>query len=129
MSIASNILDDEFLKKADYFMNVQHDNDLETIWSIHEVDDIYKKCAVKVKGKTLRYVSIRSNASYDDILADIENNSSFTTQTHTTTVHGNTWLDLWKAAEDLILKSGTHHRYIEDFECQDDGSYVLTTGS
>ena len=30
--------------------------------------------------------------------------------------------DLWKAADDLILASGTHHVYIEDFDVQKDGT-------
>jgi hypothetical protein len=36
---------------------------------------------------------------------------------------------LWFAAESCIRQSGTHHRYIEDFEIQEDGSLMLVTGS
>jgi len=36
---------------------------------------------------------------------------------------------LWAAAESCIKQSGTHHRYIEDFEFGEDGTLELVTGS
>ena len=36
---------------------------------------------------------------------------------------------LWFAAESCIKQSGTHHRFIEDFEFGEDGTLILITGS
>ena len=43
---------------------------------------------------------------------------------------GKTWGDIYQACDTAIKNSGDlHHIYIEDLECQDDGTWMLVTGS
>ena len=45
-------------------------------------------------------------------------------------IAGNTWLDVYKAADECIIKSGDmHHIFIEDFRPTKDGKMELLTGS
>jgi len=47
-----------------------------------------------------------------------------------TSIDGDTWLDLWKAADDILGGCGDkHHTFIEMFVQLDDGDLVLQTGS
>tara|TARA_B110000902_G_C13721592_1_gene365379 strand:+ start:45 stop:401 length:357 start_codon:yes stop_codon:yes gene_type:complete len=112
-----------------YFENARIEHDLHTVWSIDEVTDITANAAIKVEGKTVVYETIRSDATTEELLSDLASGGNLTTVTYTETVKGNTWLSLWKAANQLILKSGTHHSYIEDFTMNDNGELELTTGS
>lgn len=129
MSIALQLEEDAVMKKINEYADIRDLNGLETTWSIFEVDDINKNCPIKVMGRKIRYESVRPDATAFELLEDLENGGQNTNVEYTTTVKGNTWLDMWKAAEEVILKSGTHHRYIEDFNIQDDGSFILITGS
>lgn len=107
--------------KREYFEKHQIANGLETIWDIHEIEDINAECVVKIDGKKIVYKDYKCGFS-EDVMWSTE-------FTYTTVVEGNTWLDLWKAANKVMLKSGTHHSWIEDFTVQEDGSFLLTTGS
>jgi hypothetical protein len=45
-------------------------------------------------------------------------------------IEGNTWLDLWKAADAVIGASGdAHHRFIESFTSDHSPYLTLNTGS
>jgi hypothetical protein len=45
-------------------------------------------------------------------------------------IAGNTWLDLWQAADTAIRKSGdSHHTFIEGFHMNKQGQLELSTGS
>ena len=113
----------------EYFENARIEHDLQTVWSIAEVTDITAKAAVKVEGKTVVYKTIKKDATYQEILDDLKTGRDRTTETFRAEVKGNTWLSLWRVANDLIVKSGTHHSYIEDFTFNDNGELELTTGS
>jgi hypothetical protein len=115
--------------QIEYFENARIENNLHTVWSIDEVTDIKAQPAVKVEGKTVVYTTIKKDATYQDILDDLKTGSDRTTETFRAEVKGNTWLSLWQVANDLIVKSGTHHSYIEDFSFNDNGELELTTGS
>ena len=48
----------------------------------------------------------------------------------TAKVEGNTWLDLYRAANEVVEKSGdTHHIFIENFDMTEDGNLELFCGS
>jgi hypothetical protein len=128
-SLATQIRDDEFLNQVKYFDEVRNEQALLSVWSIHEVKDINAECPTKVAGKKVVYETICKNATNEDLLLDIQDGGKRASVQYTMFVGGNTWLDLWKAAESVISQSGTHHRYIEDFQINTDGTIELTTGS
>lgn len=129
MSMSKVIADNNFYTQMTYFDNAREVNDMHSVWSIYEVTDIYADCAIKVAGKKVVYETIQQGASDQDIYEDLKDGGHRSTVEHSMFVGGNTWMDLWKAADSVIRQSGTHHRYIEDFTMNDDGTIELTTGS
>lgn len=92
-------------KKIEYFEQISKDHKIKnSTWSIFEIDDINQAVGTVQK---IVYGNV-------EIVLDKENA---------------TWLDLWKAADDLIVKSKTHHYFIEGFEAKGFGVYELVTGS
>jgi len=99
-----------FDSKMDYYRQFQHNNGLRAIWSIYELplhgflqDHPYRGAL------TLSY------------------------QGHAVPILGQTWADLYRAADDVIRRSGDgHHIFIEGFyrwAKSDDSILGLTTGS
>ena len=129
MSNVANAAKKSFEDQMQYFENARIENDLHTVWSIYEVSDITSNAAIKVAGKTIVYESICPNASMEDIEADLWDGGKRYSKMYSATVNGTTWLSMWKAANKVIIQSGTHHSYIEDFTMNSDGTIELTTGS
>jgi hypothetical protein len=126
----SNVAKDQtFEDQMNYFENARVENELDTVWSIYEVNDINAKCAIKVANKRVVYESFLPNATTEDIMADLKDGGKRSSAQYSAFVGGDTWVDLWKAANSVIKQSGTHHKYIEDFTMNDDGELELTTGS
>lgn len=103
-----------FLQICDHFSNLQEDLGYESIWSISEVgfaDLNHKIFTDKPRRVAYRYV----DSIGEKEVSMLATNGSIK--------------QLWFAAESCIRQSGTHHRYIENFYMQDDGSLLLVTGS
>lgn len=92
-------------RKNNMFNEIQIKNGFESIWSIHEVNNINDVFGF-VRG--IKYLE-NSEAVNEEL----------------------TYLELWKIAERLIAISGDHHHiFIENFSKYDErGVYVLETGS
>lgn len=129
MSLVETIRDNTFEGKMRYFDSVRSVNDLESVWSIYEIDDVNDRVPLKGSLKRITYEYVRSDATSEDLMADLKDDGKRASAMVSAFVAGETWLDWWKAAESCIRQSGTHHRYIEDFVLQEDGSYELVTGS
>lgn len=109
-----------------YFNSVRDVKEFKSVWEIDEIDDL--DCVMPFTnsvGRRICYQYIPDNTPWEQ-LSDPGYNNNVEISTH---CRGDTWMDLWEAAERLIVQSGTHHRYIEDFEMRDDGSLELVTGS
>jgi hypothetical protein len=107
--------DAELFAKIDMFRDVQDRERFSTVWSIHEVDDIDSKVPLKNQiGRKLVF-------NYW--------NRGFKDKQVMTTIKGETWLDMWRAADELIVESGDFHIFIENFVMQEDGSFELICGS
>jgi hypothetical protein len=88
-------------KRSAHYNKVASDHKFDTIWSVHEVDDLYMPHPFE--GVT----HVRYSEHWGS--ADV-----------TVPIKGNTWVDLWRAAETAINESGdNHHIFIEDFEVAD----------
>jgi hypothetical protein len=92
--------------KMDYYREFQRDNGLETIWSVYELP---------VHG------FLRDHPFPSDAFVVYKDQHC--------AIYGQTWADVYRAADQCILNSGDlHHIFIENFELW--GKEVrLTTGS
>jgi hypothetical protein len=101
-----------FDQKSEYFENIADGYGFDSTWSIYEIS-----CLNEIhpfpKNIELKY---RDHWGPDTVIQEIP---------------GNTWLDLWRAADEAIRKSEDgHHIFIEGFELSEDGLYLeLSTGS
>jgi hypothetical protein len=107
--------DTELFAKIDAFRAVQDREGFSTVWSIHEVTDIEDK--VPLKNQVGRKVVF----NYWD--------KNFNDKKVETTIKGETWLDMWRAANELVVTSGDFHIFVENFVMQEDGSFELICGS
>lgn len=129
MSLVETIRDNEFAGKMRYFDSVRTVNELDSVWSIYEIEDVNDIVPLGAGLKRITYEHVRNDATSEDLMADLKDGGKRASAMVSAFVAGDTWLDWWKAAESCIRQSGTHHRYIEDFVLQEDGSYELVTGS
>ena len=120
---------EHFTNQMHKFDKVKNTEGLNTTWSIYEVSDVYAKAAIKTVGKKVVYETVDLNASDEEVAADILDGGHRSSAVFSSFVGGDTWLDLWKAAESVIKQSGTHHSFIEDFTMNEYGTIELTTGS
>jgi hypothetical protein len=75
---------------------IANENDLQTLWSVEEITDVYEEIGIQPK-----YIT---NGIESDIKVELPNIKL-------------TWLDLWKASDELYkLLGDTDHRFIEKFE-------------
>lgn len=104
---------EDFERDYNRFKALKDQNGFKSWWSMYEIQDMN---AVAFQG------------SYKVAYVD-----HWGTPPSSIPVENPTWMELWKAAETLILKSGDmHHIYIENFrpKIKDNGSFLfLVTGS
>ena len=130
ISVTEQIKDRQFNARMNYFNSLQTVYDYDSVWSMYEIEDINDTVPFENQvGRRIAYQYIRDDATCEEIYNDLENNTKSSFAEVSTTCCGDTWQDMWRAAEQLIKLSGTHHRYIEDFEMLADGSWLLITGS
>jgi hypothetical protein len=99
----------------DRYSDIAQANDFITTWSIYEVEDVNEKIPFRdMVGKRLVY-------KYWD--------ENFVDQVVETVIQGDTWLDAWRAADQLLKDSKDFHIFVEDFRMLEDTSLELITGS
>lgn len=92
--------------RYDYYRHVQEKNNFKTIWSADDVEDFSSAFPYAIK--TLTYYSCKHEFATSHV----------------------TWLDIWQAANQLIIQTkDLHHCFIEGFTQSSNGHFVLTTGS
>lgn len=107
--------DTELFAKIDMFREIQDREKFRTVWSIHEITDL--NAVVPLKNQVGRKMTFEY---FDRYMVD---------RKVETTIKGDTWLDMWRAAEELLAASKDFHIFIENFHMQDDGSLELVCGS
>jgi dienelactone hydrolase len=96
-----------FDRKMDYFRRFQEDNKLETIWSIYELEE---------------HGFLKDHPYSSDAFVCYQGQH--------VPVFGNTWGDIYRAADWAIRNSGDqHHIFIEAFELKNGNELHLVTGS
>jgi len=102
--------DAAFNKNSLHYDAISAKHGFKSIWSVHEVSDLNTPFA-----GTATHLLYKDHWGEFEVLVPI---------------NGNTWVDLWSAAEEAIKKStDDHHIFIEAFISGDDGILVLSTGS
>jgi len=96
-----------FERQMQYWDGVKDANDFTARWSIYDhINSCNEKMPLKAKTRYVLYEGLEVK------------------------VEGNTWLDLYRAANEAVEKSGdTHHIFIENFDMTDDGNLELFCGS
>ena len=97
---------EHFTNQMEKFNKVRHTEGLNTTWSIYEVSDVYADAAIKTVGKKVVYETVDLNASDEEVAADILDGGHRSSAVFSSFVGGDTWLDLWKAAESVIKLFG-----------------------
>ena len=125
-------------QQDEYFGFHQNDMNYNSIWSCDleftRLDQVmyegeWEGSACKGDGQQkITYEVISKDATIDEIMNNTAEKIVFKAY-----VIGNTVKDFWRAAEYLITESAieqdNHHRYVEGFDRQADGSFELVTGS
>lgn len=101
---------EKFEEKFDYFNKVAAANGFKSVWSMYDdVDSMDEKISFSVKK-----VSYFEHWGPTSVEIDVD---------------GDTWLDIWRAADKAIQTSGDqHHVFIEQLEACGD-TLILHTGS
>lgn len=105
-------LDEEMYEKnSKHYDEVSEQYKFKTEWSVDEVTDLY------------------SPHNFSGVTKMIYTNHWGATNPVSVSINGTCWVDIWKAADECILKSGdNHHIFIEHFR-QDGDTLILSTGS
>ena len=97
----------DFDRKMDYYRRFKEDNKLETIWSMYELEE---------------HGFLKDHPYTSDAFVCYQGQH--------VPVFGNTWGDIYRAADWAIRNSGDdHHIYIEAFELRNGNELHLVTGS
>ena len=97
-------------KRDSHYNEISDKNDFKSIWSVYEVEDL--------------------NAPFAGAATHVLYKDHWGKKEVSVPINGNTWVDLWRAADTAIKQSGdNHHIFIEAFIPGDEGVLVLSTGS
>ncbi len=101
--------DQAFELKSDHYETIQNSNDFYSRWSLYDVDDL-----THPHGYSQSVLVYQNHWGGKVVLIPIT---------------GLTWVDLWRAADLAIKKSGDdHHIFIEGFCANDQDQLELCTG-
>ena len=117
--------EDQVMEQIRYWDEQREALGFETVWSMWEWSDIDQNI-LRDGVKRVTYTFIRGDAT----LEEIQNDQAWI-QVSALAVNG-TVRELWRAAESCFQQAkqqGDWHKFIEDFEIQEDGSWELTMGS
>ena len=120
----------EFFALCDHFTALQNELGFESIWSMTEFGKKgldFEVLSNKVRKVTYEYV--RDDATTEELMLVMKDGGKRSMAQVSMTAIDGTIKSLWFAAESCIKQSGTHHRFIEDFEFGEDGTLELITGS
>ena len=115
---------------AEHFEDLRQELGYNSVWSIWDFGvkgldfQVFAKSAIRI-----RYQFVREDATTAELVADMNDGGKRSMAEVTSIAVTGDIAGLWRAAEACIKQSGTHHRYIEDFEFAEDGTLMLITGS
>ena len=114
----------------EHFEDLRVELNLDSVWSIWDggcMPADYELFNNKMRRVVYEYV--RADSTIEELNADLKNGTKTAMARTSAWAMDGTVKNLWIAANSCIEQSGTHHRYIENFELLDNGSLDLVTGS
>jgi hypothetical protein len=118
--------EDQVMEKIQYWGDQQDALGYETVWSMWEWADIDQNI-FRDGAKRICYTFYAQDATVEELL----NGTAQQIEVSAIAVNGSV-RELWRAAESCYQQAkaqGDWHRFIEDIELRDDGSFELTMGS
>ena len=118
--------DQEFNAKMNYFFGVKEALGYDTVWSMYEFENIDQNI-FKEGAKRICYKFYAKDATVEELINDTAEMIEVSSNAANGTVR-----ELWRAAESCFQQAkvqGDWHKYIEDFEMREDGSFELVMGS
>ena len=118
--------EDQVMEKIRYWGDQQDALGYETVWSMWEWADIDQNI-FRDGAKRICYTFYAQDATVEQLMSDTAQRIEVSATAASGSVR-----DLWAAAESCYQQaklSGDWHRFIEDIEIRDDGSFELTMGS
>jgi hypothetical protein len=114
----------------EHFEDMRVELGVDSVWSMWDFGTKGLDFEVFVKKmRKVTYEFVRADATVEELNADLRDGGKRSmVQVSSWAING-TIKSLWLAADSCIKQSGTHHRYIEDFEFGEDGTLELVTGS
>lgn len=120
----------QFFEICDHFTALQNELGYDSIWSIDDAGKAGLDFKIfSNKQRLVRYEYIRDDATQEELMLDMKDGGKRASAEVTMFAVDGSIKSLWFAAESCIRQSGTHHRYIEGFDVNEDGSLELITGS
>lgn len=121
---------EEFTIAMDHFFAMQQELGVSTVWSMYDMGPQGSDFAIfNKKMRKVTYTFVRPDATSEELYNDLKNGTNTAMAQTSAWAMDGTIKNLWIAADSCIEQSGTHHRYIEDFVVQENGSLDLVTGS
>jgi len=119
-----------FFELCDHFAALQNELGYQSIWSIYDAGQVGLDFEIlNKKSRLVRYEYVRPDATSEELMLDMQDGGKRASAEVTMLAVDGSIKSLWFAAESCIRQSGTHHRYIEGFDVNEDGSLELITGS
>jgi hypothetical protein len=118
--------DKEFEMKLGYFSGAKDALGYDTVWSLYDFD-CTDQTVFKDGAKQVCYTFYASDASVEELLNDTAEKIEVSATASSGSVR-----DLWAAAESCYQQAkqkGDWHKFIEDIQLRDDGSFELFMGS
>jgi hypothetical protein len=118
--------EDQVMEKIGYWGDQQDALGYETVWSMWEWADIDQNI-FRDGSKRICYTFYAQDATVEQLMADTAQRIEVSATAASGSVR-----DLWTAAESCYQQAkaqGDWHKFIEDIEMRDDGSFELTMGS
>lgn len=118
---------DTTMQSIQYWGEQQDALGYETVWSMWEFANVDQNVLKEGKSYRVCYQFYDQDSTVEELM----NGTAKIIEVSATAVNGSV-RELWRAAESCYQQAkaqGDWHKYIEDIELGDDGSFVLTMGS
>ena len=118
---------DTTMQSIQYWGEQQDALGYETVWSMWEFANVDQNVLKEDKSYRVCYQFYDQDSTVEELM----NNTAKIIEVSAIAVNGSV-RELWRAAESCYQQAkaqGDWHKYIEDIELGDDGSFVLTMGS
>ena len=114
----------------EHFEDLRVELGMESAWSIWDGGCLpADRMLLGNKQYRVVYEYVRADSTIEELNADLRDGGKRSSAQVSMFAPSGSIKHLWFAANSCIKQSGTHHYYIENFEIQDDGSLLLSTGS